>query len=339
MILVALAVVVGVGVLVAAATSSAAFGAYNPQWDGASDLRAQADAVGVESEIVRNTSTYEASPSTRTVAVILSPDRPYTARELARIRRFVRTGGTLVVAEDFGDGGDRVLRAVGATARFDGALLRDERYNSQSPAFPVATNVSANASLMAGVPRLTLNHGTALHAGNATVLAWSSGYAYLDRDGDATIDDDEQLTQRPVAAVEQVGAGQVIAVSDPSLFINAMVDRPGNRRFIRNVFATGDRVLLDYSHTASIPPLALALLIVRESVLLQAVLGALLVGAVAAWGRGLFTQAFDRVRDTPEVTPVRATPEAIATYLRRRHPDWEPDRIERVVETMRERRE
>lgn len=72
-----LTVVVLVGLVVAASTSAAAFGAYNARWDGASQLRSTAAGTGAEATILRNASRYAALNASGTVALVLSPDRPY----------------------------------------------------------------------------------------------------------------------------------------------------------------------------------------------------------------------------------------------------------------------
>jgi hypothetical protein len=202
---------------------------------------------------------------------------------------------------------------------------------------PVARNVTATGPLTDGVDRLTLNHGTVLRPGaNASVLVATSAFAYLDGDRDATLDDDEVLAERPVVTSEALGAGRVIAVSDPSLFVNAMLDRSGNRAFVTNLFATGDRVLLDYSHSTGVPPLAAAVLVLRKSGLLQAGVGLVGVAAVGAWGAGLTRPLARRLigASRPEggSDPAVMDAEAMAAYLSRRHPDWDVERVRRVTQ-------
>jgi hypothetical protein len=370
--LVALLVATLLGVGVAASTSTTDFSLYNADWDGASDLRTLADASPGSVELARSTERYAALSPNGSVAIVLSPDEPYSNTDRGRIRAFVRGGGTLVVAEDYGPGGDRLLRAVGASARFDGRPLRDDRTGTSSPAFPVAANVTDHP-LTAGVDRLVLNHGTALSPNGATVLVRSSGYAFLDTDRDGTLDEREQLRSHPVATVEPVGDGRVVAVSDPSLFLNAMLDRGGNRRFAANLLAA-DTVLLDYSHAGALPPLVALRLTLQDSALLQALVGALGVGLLVAWGHRTREDEGDRtdqrvlarLRDAARsadrpgadasgatqpgavpsggdrlaADPLRALDaETLRTELAARHPNWDDGRIERVTEGVINQRE
>lgn len=332
-LLAAYAVVVVLALVVAGTTSSAAFGAYNPAWDGAADLRKVADDAGADATIVRNTSEYGSVDPEDSVAVVLSPDRPYGDREVGDLRGYLADGGTVVVAEDFGPHGNDLLAALGADARVDGRQLRDERHNFRSPALPVATNVTGPPA-EAGVEQLTLNHGTAVEPGNATVLVRSSGFAYLDTDGDEELDDDEALASSPVVTSEPVGDGTVVVVSDPSLLINAMLDREGNRRFVEWLFADREAVLLDYSHTEGVPPLVGAQLTVQRSALLQLLGGLFAVLGVAAWARGrtaAVTERFQR-RFRPSAASGPGLEEAaLVAYVAAEHPDWEEDRVRRVV--------
>ena len=328
--------VLSVTVLVAMSTSATAFGFYNADWDGASGLRNTANAAGAESTIVLNTSTYDSTAANQSVSIVLSPDEPYTDSEQERLEEYVRRGGTIVIAEDFGSQGNRLLRGVGASARFDGALLRDERNYYRSPAFPIATNISTSPRTD-GVSQLTLNYGTTIRnetIGNSTVLARSSEFAYLDRNRNDALDTNESLERRPIVVQERVGSGSVIAVSDPSLFINTMLERPGNRAFVSLLFADHKRVLLDYSHHSGRPPLIVGLLILQDTPLLQALVG--IGGIVAVFAvsearnrRHLINQWVSGSEATEDPTPVDN--DALRVWLFNQHPDWDADRVTRIT--------
>lgn len=274
--LVVLVLVVGIAFVAGGATSNASFDAFNPQWDGTSELRTIAEETGSEPVIARNTTRYN-DYGENTTAFVLSPDEPYTASDIVRIRAFLERGGTLVVADRDGPHGGALLSALGAAARPAGPLLRDERHYYRSPALPIARN-AGNHTLVDGVETLTLNYGTAVEPNGATVLVATSEYAYLDRDESGSLSENETVTSYPVATAEPIGDGSVVTVGDPSVFINVMQERDGNSAFSRNLVAGTEYTLLDISKTGSPPPLVALLLIIRDSAILQVTLG---IGGIA----------------------------------------------------------
>lgn len=269
--LVGFVLVVSGALVVGGATSSVAFDAFNPDWDGTSDLQAAVEEADSEPVIVRNTTRYDEYGANAT-AFVLAPNEEYTADDAARIRAFLERGGTLVVADRDGPHGHALLAALGASARPAGPVLRDERHYYRDPALPIATEVD-NHTLVEGVASLTLNYGTAIEPNGTEPLVSTSEYAYLDRDGSGTLSDNETLASYPVATVEPVGDGAVVTVGDPSLFINVMTERSDNRAFITALVAETDHALIDISRTGSPPPLVAVLLSVRESLLLQIAIG------------------------------------------------------------------
>jgi len=346
-LLVGLAGLVALTLVLAGLFSTAAFGAYNPGWDGTSDLRALADERAEDTVIAREVAAYGDTDPDGTVAVVLSPTEAYDADETGQLRTFVERGGTLVVADDFGQYGNPLLAGLGVDTRINGTLVRDERFYYRSPALPRATNVSTTHTLTAGVEELTLNYGTVLEPGpNATVPVRTSPFAYLDTNASGGLEDNETVASYPVVAVEAVGEGRVVAVSDPSVFLNAMLERPGNRAFAENL-ADSSTVLLDLSHTPGVPPLAAAVLVLQESPLALLAVGGVAVVALALWGRGRTDRATAPVRrrlaagtgggtDRGTRPPDTA---AVVEAVTRRHPDWDPERVERVAQELNRRRQ
>jgi hypothetical protein len=334
LLLVAYTALMLIALVYAASTSSAAFGAYNSQWDGAGELQNVAADAGTNVTVGTNVSQYPTSNTDGTVAVVLSPAEPYSASERTRIAEFVRSGGTLVVAEDYRPHGNALLAAVGADARFDGRPVYDNRNYYRNSSFPEATP-AGDYPETAGVDTVVLNYGTTVRAGNATTLVNTSEYAYLDSNGNAEIDGEEQLASRPVVTSESVGDGRVIAVSDPSIFVNAMLDRGDNRRFVRNIVADHDAALLDYSHASSVPPLAAAVLAVQRSDALLLLCGVVLVGALLAYDRRLDERLPERLREYRGYnTDPHLSRDGVEQYLRARHPDWEAAQIKQVTEAV-----
>jgi len=342
--LVVFAIMIGGTLLVAGSVSGAAFSTYNPAWDGTSELRSIADDLGLKTTVLRDVSEYPTTDAEGTVVFVLSPDNRYASGERETIREFVTEGGTLVVAENFDPHGNGLLRGVGVETRFDGALVRDEEHFETGPTFPRATNVTDH-QYTRDVEELTLNHGTVLrtngtNATNATTLIRTSSFSYLDVNRNNELDDSETLQEHPVVAVEQIGAGQVIVASDPSVFINAMLDQDGNRQFTRNLLAGHDRAAVDVSHTGGVPLVAWLVLAIRESALAQ-LLGGLMVVLIITGHRklgSLTRAALDRVgRD--DVEPPTARRETILAALQERHPDWDDQRLRRVTQNLIHREE
>ncbi|MFC6733687.1 DUF4350 domain-containing protein [Haladaptatus sp. DYSN1] len=312
--------------VVSGSSSTADFSIYNTDWDGTSNLRSSATIITQDTEV------YDRVEPGETIAIILSPDSPYTTEERERLRRFVTAGGTLVVAEDFGPHTNALLESLGARSRIDGQLLRDEWNHFNSPALPYATELGGN-ELVSGIDQLTLNYGTVVQANNATVIARSSDLAYLDSNLDSLIDERESLGSYPVVTYEELGAGRLFVVSDPSIFVNRMLEQPGNQQFVGRLVTERQTVLLDYSHVASVPPLTQAILLVRGSSRLQLVLGLAAIAAVAIFSTRRLRR--ERERDSP-IPPTAATDEAVAAYLKKRHPTWDTARVERLLENLKD---
>ena len=339
LLLITLVVVLASALVLAASTSTLAFSAYNSAWDGTSTLRDIAHSQDSESVVALQTAHYANVSADRTTAIILSPDTAYSQREAARVRAFVRRGGTLVIAEDFGSHSNQLLAAIGAQARIDGRLLRDERYNYRSPNMPVATAVRSNRTVTQGVEQLTLNHGTVVQPHGATPLVNSSEYGYLDANENGELDETEQLGSYPVATTESVGDGRVVVVSDPSVFINTMLDRPGNTAFVRNLVANTETVLLDYSHVQSLPPLIVVQQAIQRSAGLQILVGLLGIGGIAVLfaptaGLRRFRSTLRTWRRRPD-SSLRDIPLPTQNQLQRglhaRYPQWDEDSIRHII--------
>lgn len=326
------AVLVGATFIVVASTSATAFGLYNTAWDGSSTLRGVGETTGTTTQTLTETTNYPTDPNPGTLSVVLAPGESYSREERERMRQFVHGGGTLLVAADFQPPANELLAAIGASARIDRRLLRDERHYYQSPAMPIASNTSEH-EVLTDVDRLTLNYGSAvqLNGSDGEVLVRSSSYSYVDANRNGTVDDDETLQRYPIVTSEQVGDGRVIVVGDPSIFINAMIDQEDNRQFARNLFASHDHILLDISHAGSIPPLAFLQLKLQSSALLTAVIGILSLGTIGLWARRSTVRELLSWGKAEQPDPTLSE-ETIRTTMQETHPDWDDEQIDRIIQ-------
>jgi hypothetical protein len=199
-----------------------------------------------------------------------------------------------------------------------------------------------------------LNGATAIDANGSTVLATSSRFGYLDRNGTGELSPGDELGTYPVVTVESVGDGRVIAVSDPSLFINTMVTQPDNEAFATALLETREQTLLDYSRAGELPPLAVALLAIRSSAVAQ--MGLVGIGVGVVWAYGVFGRLTKRsiwvgvlrlvpktLRDQlpiwlrelaseDENTAAELVDEdALLKSLKQRHPEWDETRLQHVM--------
>lgn len=212
----------------------------NPFWNGYSSF-AEAFRAETVMDITRLTGASEH------VALIIVPYTPLEDSELASIESFTRSGGVLIIMDDYGYG-NTVLERLNVGIRFTGKPILDPLFNYKSPILPKCIEFSEEIE---GVESIVLNHGSTLKiSGSAEVLAWSSSFSFLDLDGDSDWDPGEPHGPFSVVARVRLGDGWLIAVSDPSIAINSMLNMDDNMLFIRKVLELHGmvKVLIDQSH-------------------------------------------------------------------------------------------
>lgn len=324
-----------IGVVGGLSTSGAAYDPYNYDWDGGNDLRTTLDSDATEANVVLDTRAYSGTVPAETAAIVIEPRERYGPTDRSRLSSFVSQGGTLIVASG-SNTSTSLLSNLGSTVEINGTRVLDEQNNVRDSALPRATNVSSDDRVR-DIDSLTLNNGTVLELGRAKPLINTSTFAYLDQNGNKELDSNEPLGRQPVTAVEKVGAGEIIVVSDGSVFTNAMLEEEGNRQFVRNIRDDYDQVLLDYSQRGALPPVIYLLLTLRASQLLQIIAGLSGLGVIALWGRvgvwerfgagwQLLTQSD---AEQPDTAPIDS--ETLSSYLANQHPEWDQSRVERVT--------
>ncbi len=228
-----------------AVSSTADFSIFNTGWNGASSMAVSTYRAGafVPSFEVRNTGAdlevvttglldMDLDPATTALAVI-GPTEPFTDQEATKVGAFVRAGGMLLLADDFGTG-NTLLEKMGAGSRLSGLLVMDLAFDKR-PEFPVCFDIEEDG-LTANVTTLLLNYPSSIAPGeDAVVLARTSIASWLDEDGDRAQDWDEPLGPFPVLAREGMGEGTVILLSDPSVLINGMRDQADDGTLADNI--------------------------------------------------------------------------------------------------------
>ncbi len=220
----------------------------NPFWNGTADFSSRFGAGRVDDlEEIENFRQGE-------VLVALAY-LPYQPEELERVADFLEAGGTLLLMDDYGYG-NQVLEKLALDMTFDGDPLLDPYVCYRNQHFPLATDI-AEPLRENGVTQLAMDRATGLHvSGSYEVLARSSETSYLDRDASESLDEGEPEGPFAVVAIANVGRGRVIAVSDPSILINSMVNRGDNWLFLEQVIpAAGGNpgIYVDMSHLPQLP--------------------------------------------------------------------------------------
>lgn len=220
--------------------STSDFRCDNPFWNGLSKMRSYG--------VLQLSSLADLRGEAEEGGLLVIPYKPFESSDVELLRAFLKNGGVLIIMDDYGYG-DKLLSQLGiGEISFTHEILVDSLFHYKSPVLPRAIRFSSE---LPGVEYLTLNHASTLDAsGSAEVLAWSSSFSYLDLDGDMEYDDDEPMGGFPVVARIRWGEGWVIAISDPSILINSMIDLPDNRLFFERLLELhGVRgILLDVSH-------------------------------------------------------------------------------------------
>ncbi len=220
--------------------SATDFANSNTQWNGMSDasrefhIRPLTDVGGFPSE-------------SRGTVVLVIPSRPPQPTHLQAIRRFVESGGVLILLDNFGSGND-VLMVLGSPIRFSGRLLADPLFNLKNSRLPRILDF-APSPLTVGVEELVFDHATVLTGiSTAQAAATSSAVSYLALSPTGQRDEGESRGPFPVLALEPHKEGYVVAISDSSILINSMLPQADNRRLFQNAvgLAGADaRIFLD----------------------------------------------------------------------------------------------
>jgi hypothetical protein len=208
--------------LVLAGRVSAAGGDYkldSRDWNGLGRLADEATAAGCSMTAV-DTLDWSAVEARDAVWFVY----PRTVLDGGLLRRYLEAGGRAVLADDFG-ASDAALAAL-EIRRLRGELPSVPRYD-ENPALPVARQ-AMSTELSAGIPAVIANHPAFFSAATPATYAFSPGAALV---------------------VEgRLGKGYFVALADPSVLINNMLDLDENlafaRSLVRRTCKPGERILL-----------------------------------------------------------------------------------------------
>jgi hypothetical protein len=347
-----------------AVSTTVDFSIYNSGWNGTSGLAVSVyragklspsmslETTGTDVTIV-HMSLEQVAPDPRTEAlVVIGPTKAFTAAEGVLVGDFVRRGGVLLLADDFGTG-NSLLGHMGAQSRFSGKLVMDLAFEKK-PEFCVCFDF-AEDPLTEGVGSLLMNYPSSVVVKNssAEVLARSTVASWLDVDGDRLQDLGEPRGPFTLLAREPMGDGTVMLLADPSLLINGMAEHLDNAVLAGNLLSElgllRTAVYFDESHRDYFDPLVVTSRLTGEIsdraklailglsfVLLVWVSTDLLDRGISRVVR-LLMALWDRTRRLLSPSKETARPkrqaglEGLVVELSRKHPEWRPGMIRHVL--------
>jgi hypothetical protein len=313
------------------------YSTLNTAWNGTSGLTERGFVV------VNEDLTGKLSSGNATEVMFLGPSRRFTSSEATAIASFVRTGGLLVIVDNFGSS-NSLLETLGLPVRFDGRLLVDPLFYQKQPLFPVISDLMPS-ELSNGVRSLLLDYATVLNvtaSGTVTVLARSSPFSFLDlnRNGEKNLD--EPSGAFPVLAELSFGEGAVVLFTSPASFANGLIDEQNNGALIQNIAERASQqgrhseFLLDQTHLQSSPFTSVKLMarqliisVLEGGMQLSVKLGVAAIAMVVVAARYVYKRPR---KDTPEKTErPRIVQSMDVGSVLRLHPTWDRKTLEYVA--------
>jgi hypothetical protein len=183
--------------------------ATDTTWSGLTDLVQVARDAGIHTETP--TRVPMSALSSRDALLIVHPVHPLPTADLAT---FLRQGGRVALADDFGQG-DQALRTFGIERHALPRIDPERRFRGNHNLLLATPEL--DHPLARGVSVLVTNHPAALgHDALAPVFALGG-------------------PDSAVVLSGAVGEGRLVAISDTSVLINNMLALDGNRDFARNL--------------------------------------------------------------------------------------------------------
>ncbi|MFX0107948.1 MAG: DUF4350 domain-containing protein, partial [Candidatus Hodarchaeota archaeon] len=242
------------------------FSIYNEDTNGLSNFHDNIIAQNYEVLSVQSTMSTLSRYGGNATLIIMGPVVDFSLDAVLVIYQHMMAGGGVLIADDFGTANSSffLLNSLLAGAinigvpgvnisgvlSFAGGVLYDLDSYDKNPRLPIIRDFTPGVdggALTQGVSELHLNWASTLTPRSLLGylgIAWTTNRAWCESnitDPNPWPDHNELNGRLPVAgAVDLSGmnpdAGRLVAVSDPSIFINDMWDRfAGNQRFAMNI--------------------------------------------------------------------------------------------------------
>ena len=211
------------------------FSTYNPEWNGGNQIKNELSEnhTVISMPFTDDLSAYD--PGT-TAFIILRPENNFSQKDMGIIKKFIENGGLLIVADDFGSGND-LLNILTTQIAFSNMLMLDDVNYWENITFPIAN------AYMTNVSNITMNFPTSLiiKDDSVKILASSSTFSWLST-GNMERGSGGQY---PIIASTASGKGTIIAIADPSIFINSMLSMSDNGLLLGKLVENRNIIIFD----------------------------------------------------------------------------------------------
>lgn len=222
---------------------------FSEAWDGHSKLKGHlASRYEVSSTMSMGPGAVSLLDPSKTVLVIIGPRKSFNNLQKRILADYVSNGGVLILADDFGTG-NQIATEYGV--QFIGEQLFDMNYEHNPnlikievspppvpkypqpqprPKYKYKRNLNPSTIEMANLT-LLMNKPTVLKTNcQRFACIYSSNRSWIGTEGGSDIN--SEYDTYPVIAMAKSGKGQLIFISDASMFINDMLSRYNNEKFI-----------------------------------------------------------------------------------------------------------
>lgn len=226
-------------------TNNLEFSKFNTGWNGTSHFFSITNRY-TSHEVYDLSSLSDIRNAT---LLIIAPKNPFSAEQSINYQEFLNAGNTIILADDFGTG-NSLLKGIGSHISIIKGILTsaDRAYND--PYMVITYPITKNHTLLDGIDSLTLDKAATLLYGEPMVS--SSLFSWIDKDEDQEITKREILGKYTVVSYEKIGNGEIIVISDPSIFINSMTEpssQGNNNKFIANMLMLNPSLYIDQTNS------------------------------------------------------------------------------------------
>lgn len=305
--------------------NAADFSTFNSDWNGGVQIR---KFVSENHNAISIPARYDL-PSFepgKTALVVLGPKGNFSEKDIELIKKFVADGGLLILADDFGSGNE-LLNRFTTSVSFSNMLLVDDVSFWKNSTFPVVSTGIENVS------NITLNYPASLVITDKSVkvLAYSGRFSFLTK----TDFKNEHAGPYPVIADIPFGQGKIVAIADPSIFINSMLQFQDNKFLLGKLVENRTTVLFD--DTGRIPPIPAVSYMIRTNPYFQYLLAVIVISLAYLYMKRDRISIFRREKPISKTDGFGLDEENIISDILKRH-KWDERKFALFRNKLKERK-